>query len=141
LLGELTDRQAAVRYAAGKWSIKEIVGHLSDTERVYAYRALRFARDDATALPGFDQDKFVAEAAFDERPFGEILDEFRAVRAASIALFRGTSPAALLRRGTASGFEFTVRVIPFILAGHEIHHRRAIETLYLPTLKHPGSSK
>lgn len=141
LLGGLSDRQAAFRYATGKWSIAEIIGHISDTERVYAYRALRFARNDATALPGFDQDRFVAEAAFDSRPFAEVLDEFRAVRAASIALFRRMTSAALLRKGTASGFEFTVRAIPYILAGHEIHHRRVIEERYLPRLEHPGSPK
>jgi len=141
LLRRLTERQAAFRYAAGRWSIKEILGHLSDTERVYAYRALRFARNDATELPGFDQDKFVTEAACDARPLAGLLDEFHAVRAASIALFCGTSPAELLRRGKASGFEFTVRAIPFILAGHENHHRGVIEERYLRGMEHPGSSK
>jgi len=141
LLRDLSDHQAVFRYAKGKWSIKEIVGHLSDTERVYTYRALRFARNDPTVLPGFDQDKFVEEAAFDARPLADILNEFRAVRAASIAFFRRTLPATLLRRGTASGFEFTVRAIPYILAGHEIHHMGVIKERYLRVVEHPGFSK
>jgi len=141
LLHDLGDHQAVFRYARGKWSIKEIVGHLSDTERVYTYRALRFVRNDATVLPGFDQDTFVDEAAFDARPLADILDEFRAVRAASIAFVRGTSPATLLRRGTARGFEFTVRAIPYILAGHEIHHMGVVKERYLRVMEHPGFSE
>jgi len=141
LLGGLTGPQAAFRYAPGKWSITEIAGHLCDTERVYTYRALRFARGDATALPGFDQDKFVAEAARDPRLLSDVLAEFRAVRAATVAFFRGVSPEALLRRGTANGFEFSVRAILYILAGHEIHHRRVIETRYLRIPEPPESPK
>ena len=101
LLRGLTGPQAAFRYEPGKWSITDIVGHLCDTERVYTYRALRFARGDATVLPGFDQDKFVAEAARSPRLLSDVLGEFRAVRAATIAFFRGVSPEALLCRGTA----------------------------------------
>jgi len=138
LLGDLSEDKALFRYATGKWSIKEIAGHLCDTERVYAYRALRFARNDPTALPGFEQDDYVARGMFDARPLGGILGEFRAVRAASIALFRGMAPEMFARRGHANGLEFTVRAIPYILAGHELHHVGVIETNYLRTPQHPG---
>ena len=131
LLGDLDEEKALFRYAAGKWSLKEVAGHLCDTERVYAYRALRFARNDATELPGFEQDEYVAQGSFDMRPLGGILGEFRAVRAASIALFEGLTPRSFARRGKASGFEFTVRAIPFILAGHELHHVGVIKERYL----------
>ncbi len=133
LLGNLSDGAARFRYAPGKWSVKEIMGHVCDTERVYAYRALRFARGDQTALPAFEQDDYVARGMFDGRPLADILREFRAVRAASIALFRGMAPEMFARKGRASGFEFTVCAIPYILAGHEIHHVGVIEAKYLGT--------
>ena len=131
LLKGLSEEKAAFSYATGKWSVKEILGHLSDTERVYAYRALRFARNDVTELPGFDQDGFVEHAGFDARALIDILEEFRAVRAASVALFRSMTPEMFARGGTASGFQFTVRAIPYILAGHEIHHVGVIKQRYL----------
>jgi hypothetical protein len=133
LLGNLGEDRALFRYAAGKWSIKEIVGHLCDAERVYAYRALRFAREDPTALAAFDHDDYVARGMFDARPLADILGEFRVVRAASVALFRGMEGEMFARKGHASGFEFTVRAIPYILAGHENHHIGVIETKYLGT--------
>jgi hypothetical protein len=131
LLGDLDELTALHRYAEGKWSIKEIIGHLSDTERIFAYRALRFARADQTPLPGYEQDNFVEHGGFDARSVSELLDEFRTVRAASVALFRGMSPEMFSRKGTASGFEFTVRAIPYILAGHERHHVTVIKLRYL----------
>jgi len=138
LLGSLDEGKALSRYAEGKWSIKEIAGHLCDTERVYVYRALRFARNDATALPGFEQDDYVAHGSFDTRPLGRIPGEFRAVRAPSNDLLERLAPGAFARRGTANGFEFTVRAIPFILAGHELHHVGVIKERYLQLRKHPG---
>jgi hypothetical protein len=131
LLGGLDEAKALHRYAKGKWSIKEIVGHLSDTERIFAYRALRFARGDKTPLPAYEQDDYVFHGSFDARALSDLLSEFRAVRAASVALFRGMTGEMFARQGTASGFEFTVRAIPYILAGHERHHVGVIRKRYL----------
>jgi hypothetical protein len=139
LLENVDEDTALIRYAQGKWSVKGVVGHVCDTERVYSYRALRFARGDATALPGFDQDDYVSRGSFDSRPLGEILDELRAVRAASIALFAGLAPEAFARTGKANGLDFTVRAIPFIIAGHELHHVGVITERYLPLRRQPGT--
>lgn len=131
MLSGLSDKEADFRYAEGKWSIKQIVGHLADTERVFGYRALRFARADTTPLPGFEQDDFVRAAGFDRRTLIDLLAEFEAVRLASVRLFRSLDDEALARRGTASGCEFRVRAIPFIVAGHERHHVGVIAQRYL----------
>lgn len=131
LLAHLSDDKACYRYAPGKWSVKEVVGHLCDAERVFAYRALRFARADATPLPGFEQDDFVRAANFDRRPLADLLAEFESVRRASLSLFRGMTDEELMRPGTASDKPFVVRAIPFILAGHEIHHLRVLRERYL----------
>jgi hypothetical protein len=115
------------------WSLKDVVGHMTDTERIFAYRALRFARQDPTPLPAFDQDDYVRTAQFDARPLADLLAEFAAVRQASLALFRGLDPDAWHRRGTASGSSISVRAIAHILAGHERHHaailRSRVESL------------
>ncbi len=130
-LNGIDEKAASFRYAPGKWNIKEIVGHLSDTERVFAYRALRFARGDRTPLPGFEQDDYVEHGGFDGRGIEDVVSEFHAVRMASLALFRSCDEAALMRKGTASGFGFTVRTIPFIVAGHELHHLSVIRERYV----------
>ena len=119
------------RYAPGKWSVAEVIGHVTDTERVFAYRALRFARGDATPLAGFEQDDYVAAADFDVLPLPALADEFHHVRRATLALFHGMRAEVFGRRGVASGVEFTVRAIPFILAGHERHHVEVLRTRYL----------
>ncbi len=134
LFEEQSDSQARFRYATGKWSIKEVIGHLIDTERVFAYRALRFARGDDTPLPGFDQDAYVAAARFDDRPLPELLDEFRTVRSASLALFRSFDETAWRARGTASARPISVRAIAYIVAGHERHHVALLREKYLPPL-------
>jgi hypothetical protein len=139
LLREIGEEGALFRYATGKWSIKEVAGHVCDTERVYAYRALRFARLDPTVLPGFEQGDFVAHGGFDARPLESIIAELRAVRAASVALFKGMAPEMFDRKGRASGFEFTVRSIPYILAGHELHHMNVIKTRYLRRDREQGN--
>lgn len=117
-------------YAPGKWSLAQVLGHVVDGERVFCYRALTAARGDASALPGFDQDGWAATAGPVVRPFGALLEEFLAVRAATVALFAGLDEAALARRGTANGNAFTVRAIPWLIAGHELHHRAVIARLY-----------
>lgn len=119
------------RYAPGKWSIKEVLVHIVDDERIYSYRALRFARGDLTPLPGFEQDPFAAASGADERPVTDILAEYAAVREATIALFRGLPETALLRSGVADGSRSSVRALGYHLAGHEIHHVKLIEERYL----------
>ena len=119
------------RYAEGKWSIKEIILHLSDSERVFCYRALRFARGDKTDLPGYDHDKYVTESSAENRSLAEIAREFAATRKATIELFKSFDNETLDRRGTANGFEISVRAIGFVIAGHEAHHLKVIKERYL----------
>ena len=134
LLSALTDQQANYRYAPGKWSIKEMLGHLIDTERVFTYRALRFARNDTNPLAGFEQDDYVRHGNFGECPLGFLLEEFAAVRDATVFLFEGLRPEAWMRRGTASQNEISVRAIAYVIAGHELHHRQVLREKYLPSL-------
>ena len=131
LLRAIPESRGGHRYAEGKWSIRECIGHMSDTERVFAYRAMRFARDDRTALPGFDENAFVANSAFDQRTLSSLADEFEAVRRATVALFDPLTPDELLRRGTASDNPVSVRALAWIIAGHELHHREILATRYL----------
>ena len=114
LLSAVDESRAGYRYAPGKWSIKQVVGHLSDGERVFAYRALRFARADVTPLPGFDENQFAEHGAFDNRPIEDLVLEFRAVRSATIALFASLSDEALRRRGTANDQPVTVRALAWM---------------------------
>lgn len=122
LLGALPEAKALHRYAPGKWSVKEVVGHVTDSERVFSYRALRFARGDAQPLAGFDETAWVPAAAFDRRSLPDLLVELEAVRRATIALFRGCDAAALARKGMANNLEITVRALAYVIAGHERHH-------------------
>ncbi|MEE8061392.1 MAG: DinB family protein [Gemmatimonadales bacterium] len=131
LLRPLSDDQAAFRYAPGKWSVKEIVAHLSDTERVFATRALHFARGYRASLPGYNQDDYVEQAASDNHPLQALLDEFQTVRRATVTLFRNLPPEAWERRGIADEVGFSVRAIPYIIAGHELHHRTVLQERYL----------
>ncbi len=118
------------RYAPGKWSVKEVVGHVADTERVFAYRALSFARGDATPLPGFEQDDWVAAGDAEARTVASLVAELRSVRAATLTLFAGFSDEAWGRSGTASGFPVPVVAFPWVIAGHELHHRRILVERY-----------
>jgi hypothetical protein len=122
------------RYAPGKWSIKEMIGHINDTERIFAYRALRIARDDQTPMEGFEQDDYVRAAPFARCPLINLLEEFTDVRRASLALFRPLDEAAWLRRGVANKNEVTVRAVAYIIAGHLRHHAALYEERYLPAL-------
>jgi uncharacterized damage-inducible protein DinB len=131
LLRGLSAEQAAFRDAPGKWSVTEVVGHLADAERIFAYRALRFARGDATHLPGFDESAYAAQAGFGARLLAEVLAELVAVRAATVALYSGFDEAALGRRGIANDVPVSVRAIAWIIAGHEIHHRTILRERYL----------
>ena len=131
LLAGLSDTQALHRYAPGKWSMKEVVGHLMDSERVFCYRALRFARADEKPLQGFDEKAWVPAGSFDARPLTDLAAELDAVRRATIALFRGFDAAALARKGTANNNEVTVRALAWIVAGHERHHVAILRERYL----------
>jgi uncharacterized damage-inducible protein DinB len=131
LLRELTDEQARLAYAAGKWSIKEVIGHIADAERVFATRALCFARGDATPLPGFDENAYVPAGSFDDRPLASLLAELSAVRGATVSLFAGLPSQAWERSGTASDNRVSVRALAWITAGHELHHREILSERYL----------
>lgn len=131
LVAGMTEARAGHRYAPGKWSIKEVIGHLIDAERVFAYRLLCFARGDGTPLPGFAENDFVREAHFDRRTLVDLAEEFRLVREANMRLFRSLEPEVLPRRGTAKGKEVSVRALLFVMAGHEIHHQKVLRERYL----------
>ncbi len=131
LLREMGDARASeFRYAPGKWTAKEIAGHLSDTERIFAYRALRIARQDATPLPGFEQNEYVQTAGSNERKLEDLLDELRLVRQASLALFHGLLEEAWMRSGRVSEWILSVRGIAFTTVGHELHHYRILRERY-----------
>jgi len=119
------------RYAPDKWTPKEIVQHITDTERVFCYRALQFARADNVVIRGFDQDEFAANANTNDRTMEELLDEYAAVREASILFAMSCKEDTLLRMGVASNSPLSVRAALYILVGHEIHHRKIIEERYL----------
>lgn len=130
LLRSLDRETAGHRYAPGKWSVLEVFGHLIDSERVFAYRALRFGRGDTTPLAGFDENLFAVEAGHDGRTPTDLAAELEAVRAATIALFASLAPAAWERRGEANGQPVSVRALGWMTAGHELHHRRILRERY-----------
>jgi uncharacterized damage-inducible protein DinB len=129
-----SERDGNFRYAPGKWTIKEVLGHITDTERIFTYRALRIARRDQTPLAGFEQDDFVKNGGFVARALGDLAEEFDAVRASSVVLFRSFDEEAWSRRGVASQKEVTVRALGFITAGHQIHHRMILQEQYFPAI-------
>ena len=130
LLEGVTPERARYRYAPGKWSVTEIIGHLSDAERIFAYRALRIARCDETPLPGFDENAYTPAGEFDRRQLSDVARELKLVRAGTVALFRGLPDEAWGRRGTASDHPVSVRAMAHIIAGHELHHLEVLQTRY-----------
>jgi uncharacterized damage-inducible protein DinB len=130
LLRPLDAAKAGYRYASGKWSVIEVLGHLCDAERVFAYRTLRIARGDETPLAGFDENVYVPAGAFDRRSIADVAAEFEAVRAATVTLLGGLPQAAWTRWGVASGQRVTVRALAHIIAGHELHHVDVLRTRY-----------
>ncbi len=134
LLSPLTDQQAEFRYAPGKWSVKEVLGHVIDAERIFAYRILRIARGDQTPLAGFEQDDYIQTGNFSARTLTDLLEEFSSVREATITLVRSLDDDAWLRRGIASQKEISVLALAFVIAGHELHHRIILEERYSPAL-------
>ncbi len=130
MLDAVDEVAAGHRYAPDKWSVRQMVGHLGDTERIMAYRALRIARGDATPLPGFEQDDYVAAAGADARTLVDLVREWRDVRRATITLVASFDEAALARRGTASGGPMSVRALAYIIPGHEAHHVQMLRSRY-----------
>lgn len=130
LLASLGEERADYRYAPGKWSVKEVVGHTIDSERIFAYRALRIGRGDETPLPGFDQDVFVANDPMTGWTLAGLADAFERARAANMDIFEHFDASALRRVGTANGFTVSVRALLYIAAGHARHHMRLLETRY-----------
>lgn len=131
ILRSLPEARGDHRYAPGKWSIKEMIGHVADAERVFSYRALRIGRGDETPLPGFEQDDYVKNGRFEARTLRHLVDELETVRKGTVLLLEGLEDAAMMRLGTASGFPVSVRALAYITAGHELHHRAVLRERYL----------
>lgn len=133
LLRDLSEEQALHAYAPGKWTIKEVIGHVMDAERVFMHRAMRFGRGDETPLPSFDENRYTPAGEFNARPLASLISELTTVRRASVALLAGLPAGAWERRGMASGFPVSVRGLAWIAAGHELHHRQILMQRYLAT--------
>jgi hypothetical protein len=131
LLSSLSEREANFRYAPDKWSIKQVFGHLIDSERIFAYRALRIARADQIPMEGFEQDDYVRSGNFENRTMPDLLEEYETVRAATLTLFRNFDTPAWSRRGVANNNQVTVRAAAYIIAGHELHHMQIVKDRYL----------
>jgi hypothetical protein len=131
LLKSIPDDESLRRYKPDKWTIRQVVGHINDTERLFVFRALWFARGFDSPLPSFDQHVAVATAGADERSWRSLIDEFLAVRASTVAFFSALPADAWTRRGIASGNPFTVRALAYVAAGHVIHHAAILRTRYL----------
>lgn len=130
-LGETTDDQANFRYTEGKWSLKEVLGHIADTERIMNYRLLRIARGDTTPLPSFEETLFVSNAHFDQHTVAELLQDFSAVRESTLTLIRQLEDSDWLRMGTASEGPISTRALAYIIFGHSLHHLTIIRERYL----------
>ena len=130
LLRAISEEKSRFRYAPGKWSIREVAGHMADAERVFTYRALTFSRGDPGPLPSFEENAWAAASSADRRPLADHVAELTAIRAATLALFRGFTPTELARVGTASGNPVTVRALAYITAGHERHHIKVLRERY-----------
>lgn len=131
LLKDIGDEKAAFAYAAGKWTIKEVVLHMADAERIFAYRVLRIARADVTPLASFDENAYTPMSGANDRPLDTLLGEFAAVRGATLALLRWIPEEAWVRRGVASGKNVSARALVWITAGHAMHHERILRERYM----------
>lgn len=130
LLSGRSEADGDFRYAPDKWNAKEVLGHVCDTERVFAYRALRISRDDQTPMEGFEQDDYVRNGPFARIALEELVEDYIAVRRATLTLLRNLDETAWMRRGVANKNEVTVRALAYTIAGHELHHRRILEEKY-----------
>lgn len=131
ILNSFSEHKGNYRYADGKWTVKEVVGHLLDTERIFAYRALCIARGEKKSLPGFDQNEYVKEGNFNSRELFDLNYEFRLLRESNLLLLRTFTPEMLIRRGFANESSITVYAILFIIAGHEKHHMNVLKERYM----------
>lgn len=131
LLEGISDEQALHRYAPGKWSVKEVLGHIADTERIMSFRLLSVARGETAPLPGYDDRLYVENANFNSQSIDDLLQNLSAIRKSTLHLLKSLSQEALVRRGNANGFEVSARAIAFIIAGHELHHRNIVMERYL----------
>jgi len=131
LLRGLPASVSTYRYAPDKWSVNEVVGHVIDSERIFAVRALRFARNDPTPVPGYEQDDYVRNSNFDAYALSDLASELEVVRRSTVFLFRHMDEEAWIRRGTANNAEVSVRALAYIIAGHELHHRQILRARYL----------
>ena len=127
----VTEKKAGYAYAAGKWTVKEVLGHLIDTERIFVYRALCIGRNDKSWLPGFDQDDYVANANFNARTLQSLIDEWAGVRRATVHLFKNFTDDEWRRRGIANQKEISTRALAYNIAGHELHHVEILKSRYL----------
>jgi hypothetical protein len=130
LLSGRSENDGNFRYAPDKWSVKELIGHLNDAERIFAYRALRISRGDQTSTEGFEQDDYVRNGPFNHCSLEELVEDYIAVRRATVSLFRSLQPDDWSRRGIANKNEVTVRALAWIIAGHDLHHRQILEERY-----------
>ncbi len=133
-LGNLSDEQARFKFGPAEWSIKEVIGHLNDVERVFSYRLLCISRNDATPLPGFEQEDYVREAGFDNHSLSDLIQEFEFLRRANILAISYMTEAVIERRGTASGATLSARALIYMLVGHVEHHVASLREKYLPKL-------
>jgi hypothetical protein len=134
LLSEIPFETEGFAYAEGKWTIKQVVGHLIDTERILAYRALCISRGEKANLPGFEEDDYVKNASFNDRTLNDLAREFGIVRESTLMLFRYMSEEELDRSGSANGTNITPRALAFFIAGHHIHHDKVLRERYVPEL-------
>lgn len=130
LIGSLDEERALHQYADGKWTVKEVLGHLIDNERVFSLRALSISRNDPGELPGYDQEAYVRQSNFNERGLQSLGDEYEGLRNSNIQMFSGLNEEMINRRGIANSYSLSVRAIPFIIAGHERHHLDIFENRY-----------
>ena len=131
LLNTFSNEKAEFRYAEGKWNVKEIIQHILDAERVFTYRAVRFSRNDPTDLPGFDQDHYILHSESHGRDIKELMTEFTSTRYSTISFFSALSEDQMGRKGIASGAEFSVKALGYIISGHLLHHLEVIREKYV----------
>jgi uncharacterized damage-inducible protein DinB len=129
-LRKVSEADSLRRYAPGKWSIREVLGHVIDTDRIFGYRALRIARGDKTPLAGFEHDDYIPAAQFDRRPWADLLEELDAVRRSNLLMLKGFNEEAWLRRGTVDGNTVSTRALAYLMAGHELHHMKVLREKY-----------
>ena len=131
IFAAISEEKGAYSYDEGKWTIKQLLGHLIDTEKIFAYRALRIARADKTPIEGFEQDGYIENGNFNKCKLSDLTEEFVLLRRVNLYFFRNLDDGAWLRTGTASGFPFSVRALAYISAGHVRHHLNVLKTRYL----------